>query len=230
MGEKNLPALSVSDIISALDGVTNAAVDTTGTTKPLLECITAGVLRGAAVVLGTDGSDVRPAEEYVGLIKKLLASDIVVLALGYAEQAAIDAGLVDKAAAQLAGEGLKRVCYLADIPPVLPLGDLSNVGNVVTIATALCQDSGLSVAQLPVVGCDPSGVTAQAVELGNTFVGLGVDTYVGILPFEGSFEEVFAASGLKNSETASFTVKTDLDELADAIIEGIEKKRAALWI
>ena len=230
MSEKTLPALSVADIIGALDGVASSQVDEFGTTKPLLECITSGVLRGAAVLLGGEGSEVRDAQEYAGLIKKLLANDIIVLALGYAEQTALDAGLVDKAAKDLAGAGLKRVCELADIPPVLPLGGLENVGNVVTIATALCADSGLEVPQLPVIGCDPAGVSAQAVELGNTFTGLGVDTYVGIMPFEGVLEDVIAGSGLKTDQTGKLTVSADLNELGDAIVAGIEAKRAALGI
>ena len=230
MGENTLPALSVGDIIGALDGVANSNVDSFGTTKPLLECITSGVLRGAVVMLGTPESTVRDTEEYANLAKKLLANDIVILALGYAQQVAMDAGLVDKEAKELCGSGLKRVCELADIPPVLPLGGLENVGNVVTIATALCNDSGLTVPQLPVVGCDAAGVSAQAVELGNTFVGLGVDTFVGIMPYEGSLEDVIAASGLKDGPEAKFTVSADLKELGDAIIANLEAKRSALGV
>ena len=73
-------------------------------------------------------------------------------------------------------------------------------------------------------------MSAQAVELGNTFVGLGVDTFVGIMPFEGSLEDVFAASGLKNGENASFTVSADLGELGDAMVAKLEEKRKALGI
>ncbi|MCD7882579.1 MAG: hypothetical protein LUI87_02555 [Lachnospiraceae bacterium] len=230
MSDSALPKLEVADIIQALDGVCNSKVDTTGSTKPLLECVVSGVLRGAAVLLGTDGSEVRDTEEYVALIKKLIANDIVVLAIGYPVQVALDAGLIAADAKELCGAGLKRVCELAEIPPVLPLGGLENVGNVVTIATALCNDSGLTVPQLPVVGCDAAGVTAQAVELGNTFAGLGVDTFIGIMPYEGSLEEVFAASGLKNGPDATQTISSDLDELSDALIADIEKKRAAIGI
>lgn len=230
MSEATLPALSVADIIQALDGVSNTQVDTAGTTKPLLECVTSGVLRGAAVLLGTPESTVRNSDEYAGLIKKLIANDIVVLAIGYPVQIAADAGLLDPAAKDQCSAGLKRVCELAEIPPVLPLGGLENIGNVVTIASALSADSGLAVDQLPVVGVDAAGVSAQAVELGNTFVGLGVSTYIGIMPYEGSLEDVIAASGLKNGEKATHTVSSDLNELADAIIAGIEAKRAAIGI
>ena len=230
MSENTLPALSVTDIIAALDGVANSNVDQTGTTKPLLECITSGVLRGAVVMLGTDGSSAGNKEEYAALIKQMLANDVVVLALGYAEQVALDSGLISKDAASLAGAGLKRVCELADIPPVLPLGGLENVGNVVTIATALCQDSGLNVPQLPVVGCDAAAVAAQDVELGNTFASLGVDVFAGVAPFEGSAQDLKAAAGLKDGEQAAICVFSDLKELGDAVIADIEKKRDALGI
>ena len=230
MSEMTLPALSVADIIQALDGVTNSQVDTAGSTKPLLECVVSGVLRGAVVMLGNETSSVRNTDEYVALMKKLLANDIVILTIGYPVQVALDAGLIAKEAKDICGSGLKRVCELADIPPVLPLGGLENIGNVVTIASALSADSGLAIPQLPVVGCDAAGVSAQAVELGNTFVGLGVDTYIGIMPYEGELADVIAASGLKDGEQAKHTVSADLEELGDAIVAGIEAKRAALGL
>ncbi len=230
MGETTLPALGVGDIIQALDGVANSQVDTAGTTKPLLECVTSGVLRGAAVMLGCDDSTVRDTEEYVALMKKLLANDIVLLAIGYPVQVAQDAGLLDPAAKDLCGAGLKRVCELAEIPPVLPLGGLENINNVITIAQALSADSGLPVPALPVVGCDAAGVSEQAVALGNAFTGLGVDTFIGIMPYEGELADVVAASGLKDGEAAKHTVSADLDELGDALIADLESKRTALAI
>lgn len=230
MSNTELPGLGVADIIKALDGVCNSTVDTHGSTKPLLECVVSGVLRGAAVMLGGDGSEVRDTQEYVALMKKLIENDIVLLAIGYPVKVAQEAGLLNPEARELCGAGLKRVCELAQIPPVLPLGGLENIGNVVTIAQALSADSGLAVPQLPVVGCDAAGVSAQAVELGNTFVGLGVDTFIGIMPYEGKLEDVIAASGLKDGEQAKHTVSSSLDELGDAIIADIEKKRDALSV
>lgn len=230
MSDSALPKLEVGDIIQALDGVSNSQVDTAGTTKPLLECVVSGVLRGAVVMLGGEGSEVRDTQEYVSLMKKLIANDIVLLAIGYPVTIAQDAGLLAPEAKELCGDGLKRVCELAQIPPVLPLGGLENIGNVVTIAQALSADSGLAIPQLPVVGCDAAGVSQQAVDLGNTFVGLGVDTFIGIMPYEGSLEDVIAASGLKDGAEAKHTVSSDLGELGDAIIEDIERKRSAIAI
>ncbi len=226
----NLPGLEVADIIKALDGVVNGQVDAAGTTMPLIQCITSGVLRGVAVLLGTDGSEGRPADEYAGLIKKLIANDILVLTIGYPVAIAVDADLTNPASKDLCGAGLKRVCDLAQIPPVLPLGSLDKIGNVVTIAGAVSGDSGLPVPALPIVGVDAAAASAKAVELGNTFLGLGVDVYVGLLPFEGDPQAKAEELGLKNTEQAAFTAETDLDKLADDIICGLEKKRAALSI
>ena len=226
----NLPGLEVADIIKALDGVTNGQVDQAGTTTPLIQCITSGVLRGAAVLLGTDGSEGRPADEYAGLIKKLIANDVLVLTIGYPVAIAVDENLVDPSAKALAGAGLKRVCELAEIPPVLPLGSLDKIQNVVTIAGAISGDSGLTVPQLPIVGVDAAAASAQAVELGNTFLGLGVDVYVGLLPFEGDPMAKAAELGLKNGEQACYKAETDLSALADDIIAGLEAKRDALAI
>ena len=230
MSVTELPKLEVGDVIQALDGVCNSQVDAGGSTKPLLECVTSGVLRGAAVMLGCDDSSVRDTDEYVSLMKKLIAEDIVLLAIGYPVTVAQNAGLLNPEAKELCGAGLKRVCELAEIPPVLPLGGLENIGNVVTIASALSADSGLAVSALPVIGCDAAGVSAQAVELGNTFVGLGVDTFIGIMPYEGSLEDVIAASGLVDGAEAKHTVSSDLNELGDAILADIEKKRQAIAI
>lgn len=230
MSDSGLPKLEVSDIIQALDGVCNSQVDATGSTKPLLACVVSGVLRGAVVMLGGEGSEVRDTQEYAALMKKLIANDIVLLAIGYPVTVAQNAGLLNPEAKEWCGDGLKRVCELAQIPPVLPLGGLENIGNVVTIAQALSGDSGLAVPQLPVVGCDAAGVTKQAVELGNTFVGLGVDTFIGIMPYEGSLADVVAASGLVDGAEAKHTVSSSLEELGDAIIADIEKKRSAIAI
>lgn len=230
MGNMELPGLGVDEIIKALDGVCNSSVDEGGSTRPLLECVTSGVLRGAVVMLGCDGSEVRNTQEYAALMKKLIANDIVLLAIGYPVKVAQEADLLNPDAKSLCGAGLKRVCELAEIPPVLPLGGLENIGNVVSVAQALSADSGLAVSALPVVGCDAAGVSAQAVELGNTFVGLGVDTFIGIMPYEGELADVVAASGLKDGAEAKHTVSCDLNELGDAIIANIEKKREALAI
>ena len=47
MKQKATVGYSVEAIVKTLDKVTNSQVDETGTTKPLINCITSGVIRGA---------------------------------------------------------------------------------------------------------------------------------------------------------------------------------------
>ena len=173
---------SVEAIVKTLDGVTNSQVDETGTIKPLLECITSGVIRGAVAMVGCNNPKVRPDTAHIELMKKLIANDIVIIASGCSAQAAARAGLMDKAAKDLCGAGLKRVCELADIPPVLHMGSCVDISRMLILASELAKDSGLNISQLPVVGCAPEWMSEKAVSIGNYVVATGLDTYLGVDP------------------------------------------------
>ena len=57
---------SLEAIVKVLDGVANSQVDEFGTTKPLLECVTSGVLRGAVAMVGCNNPKVRPDSAHIG--------------------------------------------------------------------------------------------------------------------------------------------------------------------
>ena len=59
MKQKATVGYSLEAIVKVLDGVTNSQVDVTGTTKPLLECVTSGVLRGAVAMVGCNNPKIR---------------------------------------------------------------------------------------------------------------------------------------------------------------------------
>ena len=50
-----------------------------GTTKPLLECITSGVIRGAVAMVGCNNPKVRPDTAHIELMKKMIANDIIII-------------------------------------------------------------------------------------------------------------------------------------------------------
>lgn len=230
--QKATVGYSVEQIVKTLDGVTNSQVDVTGTTLPLVKCITSGVLRGAVAMVGCNNPRQRHDELHVELMKKLIANDIVVILTGCSAQAAAKAGLMDKRAKDLCGAGLKRVCELADIPPVLHMGSCVDISRMMILASEIAKDAGLNISQLPVVGCAPEWMSEKAVSIGNYVVATGIDTFLGVAPqVTGSPEVVeLLTAGLEDWVEASFTVETDLDKLGDAMIAKIEEKRAALGI
>ncbi|HIZ45060.1 MAG TPA: anaerobic carbon-monoxide dehydrogenase catalytic subunit [Firmicutes bacterium] len=232
MKQKATVGYSLEAIVKVLDGVTNSQVDVTGTTKPLLECVTSGVLRGAVAMVGCNNPKVRPDSAHIDLMKKLIANDIIIVASGCSAQAAARAGLMDKRAKDLCGAGLKRVCELADIPPVLHMGSCVDISRMMNLVAELAKDSGLKTSQLPVVGCAPEWMSEKAVSIGNYVVGTGIDTFLGVDPYVSGSDQVIGllTDGLRKWTGAAYTVEKDIDKLGDAMIARIEEKRAALGI
>ena len=232
MKQKATVGYSVEAIVKTLDGVANSQVDEMGTTKPLLECITSGVIRGAVAMVGCNNPKVRPDTAHIELMKKMIANDIIIIASGCSAQAAARAGLMDKEAKELCGTGLKRVCELADIPPVLHMGSCVDISRMMILAAELAKDSGLNISQLPVVGCAPEWMSEKAVSIGNYVVATGIDTFLGVDPYVSGSDQIaqLLTEGVRDWVEAAYTVEKDIDKLGDAMIARIEEKRTALGI
>ena len=233
--QKTRVGYSVEAIVKVLDGVANSQVDQFGTTKPLLECITSGVLRGAVAMVGCNNPKVRPDTAHIELMKKMLENDIIVIVSGCSAQAAAKAGLMDpEKAKDYCGAGLKRVCELAGIPPVLHMGSCVDISRMMILASELAKDSGLNISQLPVVGCAPEWMSEKAVSIGNYVVATGLDTYLGVDPYVSGSSEICdlltGEDGVNKWVEAKYTVEKDIEKLGDMMIERIEQKRAALGI
>ena len=230
--QKATVGYSVEAIIKTLDTVTNSQIDVTGTTKPLVDCITSGVIRGAVAMVGCNNPRVRPDSAHIELMKKLIKNDIIVVLSGCSAQAAARAGLMDKRAKDLCGAGLKRVCELADIPPVLHMGSCVDISRMMVLASQLAKDAGVNISQLPLVGCAPEWMSEKAVSIGNYVVATGIDTFLGVEPqVSGSDQMVhWLTEGIHDWVEAAYTVELDIEKLGDAMIARIEEKRVALGI
>ena len=225
---------SVEAIKKELDGVCNSHVDTYGTTKPLIDCVKAGVLRGAVAMVGCNNPKVRPDTAHIELMKKLLKNDIIVILSGCSAQAAAKAGLMDPDAKEYCGEGLKRVCELVGIPPVLHMGSCVDISRMMILASDIAKDWGINISQIPLCGCAPEWMSEKAVSIGNYVVATGIDTYLGVDPYTKGSSEVVellqGEHGVKDWVEAHFIVDTDIESLGDKMIAGIEAKRTALGI
>lgn len=232
MKQKATVGYSFEAIVKTLDTVTNTQVDVTGTTKPLIECVQSGVIRGAVAMVGCNNPKIRPDTAHIELMKKLIANDIIIVASGCAAQAAAKAGLMDKAAKELCGAGLKRVCELADIPPVLHMGSCVDISRMMILVSELAKDSGWKISELPVVGCAPEWMSEKAVSIGNYVVATGIDTFLGVDPYISGSSQVYdlLTNGVRDWVEAAYTIETDIDKLVDRMMERIEEKRAALGI
>ncbi|MBO7730732.1 MAG: anaerobic carbon-monoxide dehydrogenase catalytic subunit [Lachnospiraceae bacterium] len=223
---------SVEAIKKCLDGVTNSHVDELGTMKPLVDAVKSGVIRGAVAMVGCNNPKIRPDSFHVDLMKRLLENDILVVVSGCSAQAAAKVGLMDKEAAKYCGEGLKRVCRLVDIPPVLHMGSCVDISRMMVLASDIAKDWGIEISEIPLVGCAPEWMSEKAVSIGNYVVATGIDTFLGVDPYTKGSEQVrgFLQSGIKDWVGANFIVNNDIDMLTTMMIEHIEEKREALGI
>ena len=232
MKQKAVVGFSVEQIEKKLDTVTNSHVDVTGTMMPLVDCVKSGVLRGAVAMVGCNNPKIRPDAAHIELMKKLIANDIILVVSGCSAQAAAKAGLMDKRAKDLCGAGLKRVCELVDIPPVLHMGSCVDISRMMVLAARIAKDSGWNISQIPLVGCAPEWMSEKAVSIGNYVVATGIDTYLGVEPYAYGSSEVdgLLKGGVRDWVEAAYTVEHDIDKLGDMMIERIEEKRTALGI
>ena len=223
---------SIEAIIKQLDLVTNSHVDKTGTVKPLADCIVSGVLRGAVGIVGCNNPKVRPDYSHIEIIKNMIANDVIVVATGCAAQAAAKAGLLDKEARNLAGQGLRTVCELVDIPPVLHMGSCVDISRIILLVNAVAKHLNMDIPKLPVVGIAPEWMSEKAVAIGNYVIGSGIDTFLGVYPqVTGSAEMVdLLTNRVEDIVGAKFTVEMDPAKLSEQVLERIEAKRTALGI
>jgi carbon-monoxide dehydrogenase catalytic subunit len=219
-------------IIRHLDGVTNSRVDTAGSYRPVIDAIKAGVLRGAVAMVGCNNPRVRPDYSHFEIMRELLKNDVLVAATGCAAQVAAKAGFLTYDAKRLCGAGLRRVCELAHIPPILHMGACVDISRMMLLATGIAEDWGVATTQIPVVGCAPEWMSEKAVSIANYVVSTGLDVYLGIEPqVSGSSRMMeLITEGTREITGAGYVINTDPHELVKSILGGIEKKRAALGI
>ncbi|MDR2536355.1 MAG: anaerobic carbon-monoxide dehydrogenase catalytic subunit [Treponema sp.] len=219
-------------IINKLDGITNSHVDTLGSYRPAVDAIKAGVLRGAVGIVGCNNPRVRPDYSHFEIMKELLKNDILIVATGCAAQLATKAGLLNKESKWACGDGLRRVCDLLDIPPILHMGACVDISRILLLVSGIAKDWGVNTTALPIVGVAPEWMSEKAVSIANYVVSSGIDVYLGIEPqVKGSSQMMeLITQGTRKITGAGFIINTDPKALVKSIIDGIEAKRGALGI
>jgi carbon-monoxide dehydrogenase catalytic subunit len=219
---KTMTGFSVESIVGALGG----------SLTPLIDAIKAGKIKGAVGVVGCNNPKVRQDYGHVGLIKRLIANDILVLTTGCANVAAGKAGLQVPEAKELAGPGLKEICGLLNIPPSLHVGSCVDNSRIVVIACALANALGVDIDKLPLAGAAPEWYSEKAVAIAFYVMASGIYTVLGVMPPIAGSDNVtkLATSGLKDVFGANFAVEPNPDRAADLIIAHISERRRNLGL
>lgn len=119
----------------------------------------------------------------VNLTKELIKRDILVVAGGCGNHGLEVAGLCCNDAACMAGEGLKGVCSLLNIPPVLSFGTCTDTGRISMLVTALADHLDVDIPQLPIAVTAPEWMEQKATIDGVFAVAYGAYTHLSPTPF-----------------------------------------------
>ena len=151
---------------------------------PLVEVIKAGKIKGIVALASCSTLRNGPQDwNTIHLTKELIKKDILVVSCGCGNHALEVAGLCDAGAKELAGEGLKEVCGMLKIPPVLSFGTCTDTGRVSMLVTALADFLDVDVPQLPIAVTAPEWMEQKATIDGVFAVAYGAYTHLSPTPF-----------------------------------------------
>lgn len=203
-----------------------------GSLEPLLEAIKGGSIRGVVAIVGCNNPKFQHDSQNVGLAKELIKRDILVLVTGCVTTAAGKAGLLVPGGAEMAGEGLKKICNTLNIPPALHFGSCVDNSRVIHLCAMIADALGVDISDLPVWGASPEWYSEKAVAIGLYSVASGIPVQIGTPPQITGSKLVtdIAVGGLEDIFGASFLVEPDFKKAAMEMDKRISVKRKALGL
>ncbi|MEW6714358.1 MAG: anaerobic carbon-monoxide dehydrogenase catalytic subunit [Nitrospirota bacterium] len=150
--------------------------------RPLNDAIMAGRIRGVVGLAGCDNPRVASTGIHKFLATELIKNDVLIVSTGCGSAACATAGyMTPETALENAGPGLREVCEAIGIPPILHLGACVDNSRILTIATAMAAEGGLSdeIAGMPAVGIAPEWMSEKAIAIGCYFAASGVPVIFG---------------------------------------------------
>jgi len=204
-----------------------------GTLNPLLAAIKAGSVRGVAgLVSCTSLRDTGQDVHSVRIAKELIRRDILVLSMGCGNAAMQVAGLCTPEARELAGSGLKKVCEVLGVPPVLSYGTCTDTGRLGDLLAALSLALGVPIPDLPVAAVAPEYMEQKATIDAVFALALGLYTYVNPVPTVTGGPNLvkLLTEDCPNVTGGRLDVEKDPVKAVDGIAAHIEEKRKKLGI
>lgn len=151
---------------------------------PLVEVIAAGKIKGVVALANCSTLRNGPHDwNTVNLVKELIKKDILVAAGGCGNHGLEVAGLCTLEAADMAGPGLKEVCDLLKIPPVLSFGTCTDTGRLSMLVTELANHLDVDIPDLPIAVTAPEWMEQKATIDGMFAVAYGAITHLSPTPF-----------------------------------------------
>ncbi|HEY6000864.1 MAG TPA: anaerobic carbon-monoxide dehydrogenase catalytic subunit [bacterium] len=204
-----------------------------GSFRPLNDAIAAGRVRGVVGLAGCDNPRVNATGLHKFIATELIKRDVLIVSTGCGSAACGSSGyLTPENALEHAGPGLREVCEAIGIPPILHLGACVDNSRILTIASAMAAEGGLSdeIGGMPAVGIAPEWMSEKAIAIGCYFAASGVPViFGGDNPMSGSKEvtKILTETWMERFK-GGFFFEPDAQKMLDMALEMIDKARATL--
>jgi anaerobic carbon-monoxide dehydrogenase catalytic subunit len=205
-----------------------------GKLDPLVDVIAAGKIKGVVALANCSTLRNGPQDwNTINLTKELIKKDILVVAGGCGNHALEVAGLCTLAAAnEIAGEGLREVCNLLKIPPVLSFGTCTDTGRISMLVTALADHLDVDVSDLPIAVTAPEWMEQKATIDGIFAIAYGAYTHLSPTPFITGAPELvkLLTEDIEGVTGGKVALGDDPVQVANDIEAHIIKKRKGLGL
>ncbi|NMM64583.1 anaerobic carbon-monoxide dehydrogenase catalytic subunit [Clostridium sp. P21] len=201
---------------------------------PLVDVISAGKIKGVVALANCSTLRNGPQDSMtINLTKELIKKDILVVSAGCGNHALEVAGLCTvEAANNMAGEGLKEVCNMLKIPPVLSFGTCTDTGRISMLVTALADHLDVDVCDLPIAVTAPEWMEQKATIDGIFALAYGTYTHLSPVPFMTGAPQLVELLTKKAEDVTGGKIALGDDpvEVANGIEAHIIKKRKGLGL
>lgn len=200
---------------------------------PLVDVIAAGKIKGVVALANCSTLRNGPQDwNTVNLTKELIKRDILVVSGGCGNHALEVAGLCNLDAINMAGDGLKEVCNMLKIPPVLSFGTCTDTGRVSMLVTALADHLDVDVPDLPIAVTAPEWMEQKATIDGIFAVAYGAYTHLSPTPFITGAPQLvkLMTEDVEKITGGKIALGDDPVEVADDIERHITDKRSKLGL
>lgn len=201
--------------------------------RPLNDAIMAGRIRGVVGLAGCDNPRVPSTGLHRFLATELIKNDVLIVSTGCGSAACGTSGyLTPEMALENAGPGLREVCEAIGIPPILHLGACVDNSRILTIASAMAAEGGLSdeIGGMPAVGIAPEWMSEKAIAIGCYFAASGVPVIFGGESPVGASQEVtkIMTEVWLERFRGAFHFEPDPEKMLALALDYIDKARMAL--